>query len=351
MLSQELLDFPALLAPIPGGQPAGTSVPFAIREQLEKARKEEDPDDYAPDDPRRPDKRTGADWATILRLTQSVLQQQSKDLQMAARLTEALLKSHGFAGLRDGLRLLRLLVEQCWDRLYPPVEGQDDLEIRAGAFFWLDDPDHGACLPSSLRMVPLLADDSGSYSWLEWRQAQQGKGAVTREALDRATLVTPREALQAALADLTQGREEIVQSGRLLSEKIGPAAPGLTNLRQSVEDCLALVQQILQRKPTPAAAPAPNGPPVAGPAAVTPRPAPARPAATREEAYGQLAQAAALLKELEPHSPIPYLVQRAVELGGLSFPELMIALIREPAVLADLNRELGIKVSPPQPPT
>jgi type VI secretion system protein ImpA len=64
-----------------------------------------------------------------------------------------------------------------------------------------------------------------------------------------------------------------------------------------------------------------------------------------------LAQAAALLKELEPHSPIPYLVQRAVELGALPFPELMIALIREPNVLADLNRELGIKVSPPQPPT
>jgi type VI secretion system protein ImpA len=59
--------------------------------------------------------------------------------------------------------------------------------------------------------------------------------------------------------------------------------------------------------------------------------------------YQQLAEAAARLQQLEPHSPIPYLVQRAVELGALPFPELIRALIREPNVLSELNRELGIQ--------
>jgi type VI secretion system protein ImpA len=50
-----------------------------------------------------------------------------------------------------------------------------------------------------------------------------------------------------------------------------------------------------------------------------------------------------MLKELEPHSPIPYLIQRAVELGSLPFPELIKELVRDQKILTDLNRELGIK--------
>ena len=45
--------------------------------------------------------------------------------------------------------------------------------------------------------------------------------------------------------------------------------------------------------------------------------------ASRAQVYQQLAAAAAVLQRLEPHSPIPYLINRAVELGALSFPELM----------------------------
>ena len=61
--------------------------------------------------------------------------------------------------------------------------------------------------------------------------------------------------------------------------------------------------------------------------------------------YEQLAQAAALLQQLEPHSPIPYLIQRAVDLGAKSFPDLMKELVRDSNVLSSMNRELGIKDS------
>jgi type VI secretion system protein ImpA len=70
------------------------------------------------------------------------------------------------------------------------------------------------------------------------------------------------------------------------------------------------------------------------------------PAANREAIYAQLKQSAAVLRQLEPHSPIPYLIERAVELGKKPFPELIRALIREPNVLAELNREFGIEEAP-----
>src|SRR4051794_40873267 len=110
MPTSHLLDFGALLAPVPGDNPAGSSVPFSVRERLEEHRKEIDPDAYAPGDPRRPEAFQKANWPAIVRLARETLAGTSKDLPVAARLAEALAREHGFAGLRDGLQLLRLMV-------------------------------------------------------------------------------------------------------------------------------------------------------------------------------------------------------------------------------------------------
>jgi len=67
---------------------------------------------------------------------------------------------------------------------------------------------------------------------------------------------------------------------------------------------------------------------------------------TRAEIYARVAEAAAKLQQIEPHSPIPYLLNRAVELGSLPFPELMKSLILNADVLKLMNRELGIKEQP-----
>ena len=96
-------------------------------------RKEVDLDSFSANDPTRPEAPKRADWLGTIKLTQETLRDTSKDLLIAARLTEALVKVHGFVGLRDGLQLLRLLAEQCWDRLLPAIEGEDDLEVRAAA--------------------------------------------------------------------------------------------------------------------------------------------------------------------------------------------------------------------------
>jgi type VI secretion system protein ImpA len=104
----------------------------------------------------------------------------------------------------------------------------------------------------------------------------------------------------------------------------------------------------LQRKgPAPSAASDDNGDTSAadsanggtGPAVPMGRPR----LSTREDIYRALAEAADALERLEPHSPVPFLVRRAVELGALPFPLLMAALIRDSGVLSEMNRELGIK--------
>src|SRR5262245_46626376 len=61
------------------------------------------------------------DWPKVIELATQALTKLSKDWQIAAWLAEALVKYDSFdrlAGLRDGTKLMRCLIEQYWDNLY-----------------------------------------------------------------------------------------------------------------------------------------------------------------------------------------------------------------------------------------
>jgi type VI secretion system protein ImpA len=256
-------------------------------------------------------------------------------------------KEHGFGGARDGLRLMRRMVAECWDRLNPPIESEDDLEVRAAPFYWLDESDRGARFPYTLRQVPMVWGDDGRYGWLQWRQSQGGKDGVSPADIEKAIVATPREHCQAMVDDLTEAWQEIDTLAQELNGKMGQYAPAFTGLRQALGECRALAQQILQRKgPDLSQAGEAEGDGEAGGAGAGEGSGSfvGRQVVSRAQVYQQLAQAAALLQQLEPHSPIPYLINRAVELGGLSFPDLMRQLIRDSDVLRTMNRELGIKL-------
>src|SRR3954447_11234919 len=108
-----------LLAPISEAEPAGADLRWDdVYRQIKEARRE---DDDAPMGAWQYARKT-ADWALVARLATEALQRRTKDLQIAAWLTEALLRREGLAGLRSGLELMHELVERYWDGLYPPIE-------------------------------------------------------------------------------------------------------------------------------------------------------------------------------------------------------------------------------------
>jgi type VI secretion system protein ImpA len=63
----------------------------------------------------------------------------------------------------------------------------------------------------------------------------------------------------------------------------------------------------------------------------------------RDEAYATLGAIADYLSQVEPHSPTPYLLRRAVNWGRMPLPELMAEIIREEGDLNRLMNVLGLK--------
>ena len=345
MPSENVLDVPALAEPIPGDHPAGVPVPYDVRLKLEEMRKEIDPADYDADDPRRPTEYRKPDWKGIIRLASETLTTTSKDLLVAARLVEAATIEHGFAGLRDGLALLDYLVEHAWDRIHPQIMEGETAEAREGPFKWLNQLGSGSQFPRTVRQVALITADGRGFSYYDW-QASDQRGAF-ENALGSASV----EQLQTVADYLKQSKAILQHVSDVLHEKMGEFVPDLVSsentehIGAAVNDCLKLAQQLVQRK-SGGAAPGEGEGAEAGSVSGAPV---SRVLATRADAYRMLNQAADLLQQLEPHSPIPYLVKRAVKLGDMRFPDLMKALLRENAALDELYRFTGVE--PPPPPS
>ncbi|WP_165231002.1 type VI secretion system protein TssA [Aquisphaera insulae] len=350
MPHQPLVDVESLLGPIEGEDPAGSRDVSIVRGQLEELRKEVDPDQFDKNDPARPDAPKRADWRGIVELTSDTLRYGTKDYLIAVRLVEALTKLQGYAGLVDGLRLLRLMTEGCWDRMHPEIAEEDDIDTRARRLDWLDEIDRGAWFPSSLRLIPLLPPEPSGLNWQQWKDSQGGKGKVTKADVEKGVQLTGRDAIEGQVNDLRRALQELDLLSAALNAKMTAGgknyAPSLNGIRGALRDCLVLAEQVLEKKG--------GGKPKEKPAAEAGTPAeeskadgPAPPRMeTRAEIYARIGEAADKLMQIEPHSPIPYLLHRAVDLGNLPFPELIRSLILNADVLKLLNRELGIKETP-----
>src|ERR1044071_6905541 len=257
MRAPETIDFNALLAPIAGENPSGKSLRYAeVYDAIREKRRAED--DLPLGDWQREIKK--ADWDGAIRLTTEALVGRSKDLQLAVWLVEALVKCHGFAGLRDGIRLLRELQEHFWDSLYPEIE-EEDAECRAGPLTWLNEK-----LPGYIREIQLTEGDV-PYTWRHWEesraldnlgrqnpkamQTEIAEGKITGEQFDKAvdaTIGNASEFYANLCDDLNEAKEQLKQLEKFVDAKFGKKPPSLLNVRAAVDDCHELVSGIVRTK-------------------------------------------------------------------------------------------------------
>jgi type VI secretion system protein ImpA len=370
MPSPATLDVEALLVPIAGENPAGESLRYSgIYDAIQEARRSDD--ELAQGEWVRAIKI--ADWQAVIQLTTEVLASKSKDLQIAVWLVEALVKRHGFPGLRDGLHLLWALQERFWDGLYPEIE-DGELEFRAGPLVWLNDK-----LPPSIIQLPVTEGSNGErYSWLRWEESRQmdnlgrrdqaameaalAEGKITGEQFDKAVDTTPLAYYQTLLEDLSRSREECNRLSQLIDDKFGPEALSLLGIHKGLEDCWALVESILRKRGGLVSEPAPS-PQIEPDAAssvevvtptarelisagTTPAPTPATlplEPLDRTDALRRLAAVAAYFRRTEPHSPISYLVQRAIHWADLPLEEWLRHVIHDDTMLESIRETLGLK--------
>jgi type VI secretion system protein ImpA len=339
--SDQDFNFDALLRPIPGADPAGVELPYEIVQELKLLRREPIPGDPTTESWK-------PDWRKVIKITKEFLTETGKDIKAAVILVEAATKAHGAAGLRDGLTLLHRLVAECWDRLHPRLEGEDGPEVREAPIRGLNEAGKGVQFPQTIASMPLFSAQREAFCAYDLRNKDrkpaldEAIAAATPEDLEKlrpvhADLLAARKALGDLAAALTARRSSEDSATNYTS----PETPG--NLGTAIGQCIAFVEKIAEARQfalVPGAAPAAD-------AATTDAPGPggptAAPAGNRDGLYRQIEQIAAALRRVEPHSPVPFLLERCVKLGRLPFPELMRAMLGQNSAVGELDTLLGIE--------
>ena len=64
---------------------------------------------------------------------------------------------------------------------------------------------------------------------------------------------------------------------------------------------------------------------------------------SREDALNAISQASSYFRSTEPHSPLPYLLEKALTWGKLDFPALLRELIHDESMRNQIYRLTGVK--------
>jgi type VI secretion system ImpA family protein len=302
------------------------------------------------------------DWRPVLRLCLKALSEQSKDLEIAAYVIEALVRLHGFAGLRDGFRLARALVERFWDELHP-LPDEDGLETRLAPLTGLNGADAEGTLIARLARVPLTeGGTAGPLAYHHYqqalalariedaakREARVKDSAVSLEMIERAAAETPARSFTDLLDDLDASLEEFARLNDVLKDRCGAHAPPASNIRSALEACRDAVRHIGRAKlsvaGTEARAEEDGGAAVGSedqPAAV------AGAARSREDAFRTLLQVADYFRRGGPHSLVSYAPENAVRWGRMTLPELMAELLSADAPRQEYFKQVGIRAPGP----
>jgi len=335
-----------LLQPIEGDNPSGQNLRYdkvydEIKEQL---RADEELNQGAWQTERKV-----ADLPKAISLATTALKKRTKDLQIAAWLTQALLGKEGFPGLAMGLKLWYGLLDKFWDTLYPPIE-EDDLELRAAPL--------AIKLDIAVRQSPLNRE---GHSWLLYTESravgyeEQAKDTAQKKARDLA--ITKEKKLPPELFDksfretpkvfyaaLEKSLDECLASLKavttLCDEKFGDSSPSFGKFQTALQEVRHVAHALLDKKRETEPDPVVEAPPEA-----VPEGAPAEPGSdgqsgdqasteaagprafsfnltssespARRELVAKAAAVAAELRKREPGNPAPYLMMRGLRWGDL----------------------------------
>src|ERR1700722_3762193 len=333
-----------LLNPIPGDNPSGVYVrhdtKLLLYDKIKEARRQDD----ALSQGDWEHERKLADFPLEKKLAEEALATKTKDLQLAAWLTEAQVNLEGYAGLLQGLNLCAGLIRDFWETLYPPIE-DDDLELRSGPLDFL-----GSGLDFPLKSRPLA---KAGYDWFQYKESRSvgyddpsrsdkerkdreqkiAEGKLSAESFDKSFAETPKAFYFQGEKDLDGCLVALKSLDEICDEKFGSSGPAFGKLRTALEDVRHSVHALLEKKretePDPvevvasADGTASVGATVAGGAAVAGAPGitisvltSSEPADPRE-AIATVARVAALLRQQDPLNPAPYLMMRGLRWGEL----------------------------------
>ena len=296
----------------------------------------------------------------------------TKDLRVAFCLLKALIRTDGIAGLRDGLAVLRGIIERYWKDLHPQLDPDDDLDPmeRINILVAFSPPLGFQETPELFRLVQTatlcespvfhrsyaLRDILIARGDVQPSAAEQGQslpemteieGAFRGERLNDSQRATLNESLQVVIPAAAEAAEHINIIDSLLGQYLGVSkSPDMREICGMVAQIATFVCELTgqgvpageaagEAAPGGGAGPAGGGEPIAGEIR------------SPEDVIRVLDKICSYYARCEPSSPVPLLVNRAKRLVRKNFVEIIQDLT--PESLRQIEVISGPTAEPDQP--
>lgn len=284
-----------------------------------------------------------ANWPKAIELICDLLKNRTKDLQLLAWLTEALLASEGLPGMITGINITIEVSKKFWEDMYPIKNAGSR---RLMPFFYMADK-----INEKLAMIPLtepIGEENKFYTLADLLTAQHNFKIRNFSGL---TIRTVKKILQATSYDFLHAQQEntansivvINQLAKFLEEKYNSEAPSFANILNNLNAIKRVTDQALEkvkppkiivRKEAETDAPKEQIPTEDKNNSEEEQAKPPQDTEpTIEHAYEVLKGIANFLQRKQPQSPASILIKIAATIGEKSFQELL-----------DLNMQSGTSV-------
>lgn len=373
-------DVRLILTPFASKNPAGENLRYhSIWDEIRQARKQEEdlPQGVWQHELKK------ADWDQVIDLCVGVLKNQSKDLQVALWLTEGLYQKRGLEGLEQGLLIVQQLLVLFKDTFHP--YSQDDPEYRVSPLLWFDLEMLKRFNFQQLNKPQDVTEKS--YAFWEYdeliKKGGSDKGSAQagelspKQSFEASIRVTPQSFYKDNIASLKNALKAIQGIENFVVENFSDFPKILRHIDQKLQAILSLFEKLeknarvvsekelqgvqqsskqeeqMQTQTYNEQTAVPTSVPHSAPhsaqgdqtmsnnTSVSPNIS-LEAVNSREEAYRRLAEIAAYLKHVEPHSPTPYLIERAVRWGNMSLGDVMRDLTQSGTSIEQALHLLGI---------
>jgi type VI secretion system protein ImpA len=260
------------------------------------------------------------------------LLRRSKDLRVALYLALGLLKTEGLAGLRDGLAVLRGLLERFWDNLYPqldPDDNYDPLErINILQSLSPDTVSEQDPMKFKQRLAEVPLCSSAQMGRFSLRDIQVAKGEIALVAgeagapdasiIDAAFQDTATDELLAASQAAGEAIEHVTNITAVFSKSAAQGqTPDLSGFQSVLGNIHKCVQGYLAKRGYGEA------PEVAAPAAQKGGVSLTGEIRSPQEALLAIEKVCQYFDRHEPSSPVPLLLRRARKLVSKNFLDVI----------------------------
>lgn len=289
---------------------------------------------------------TNEEWKIVLTQGIEILKNHSKDLEVTAWVIEALIRKYSIEGLTLGFELITALIDQYWEKLYP-LPDEDGVETTVAPLAGLNGIESEGSLIPVIRQIKITDDaqTDGIALW-QYQQAlatQKGKNIEENnlDEIKELALVSGGEFYTKLVQQTNNCLETFKKLNTLLDGKCGKLAPPCSFINKALnelKDHLGYISKELLLQDEGLAEPVEEDI-----AQIEPTSAQNNSALKgRTAALAQLKQVAKYFKNAEPHSPIPYLLDRAITWANLPLPLLLKEIINDEKSLSNAFSLTGI---------